>query len=63
MEKFDKNKYEIQYTKEHYDIFKVKLKKENNKELEEILQEEKMTKASFLRKAIELLKKDRKLFK
>lgn len=56
-EKFNFQEYQNQYDKEHYFAFKVKLKKEEKKELDDLLDKLGMTKAEFLRNAIEELKK------
>jgi len=53
--KFDKTKYDIEYRKKNYKTFKVDLKKEELEELEKELKKKNMTKASFLRKAIDKL--------
>ena len=55
-EKFDSNKYKQKYAQEKYKTFKVDLKKEEWEELDELLTKIDMTKADFLRKAIEQLK-------
>lgn len=59
-EKFDQKKYINEYKKEHYTQFKVNLKKEENEELEEMLNEDKKTKAEFLRESIKDYKEKRK---
>lgn len=58
MKEFDQNKYIQNYQKEHYSIFKVKLKKEEKKELDELLNKVGLNQAQFLRNAIEHLKKE-----
>ena len=55
--KFDKKKYDTEYKKSHYLQFKVDIKKEEKEELDLLLLEKKLTKADFLRNAIEELKK------
>ncbi|MCX4365119.1 MAG: hypothetical protein OSJ70_05040 [Bacilli bacterium] len=55
-EKFDKNKYKQKFNQEKYKPFKVDLKKEELEEMNELLTKIDMTKADFLRKAIEQLK-------
>ena len=57
MKKFEKKKYIQNYQNEHYSIFKVKLKKEEKKELDELLAAVKLNQAQFLRNAIQELKK------
>lgn len=54
---FDEKKYRQDYNKKNYGTFKVDLKKEELEELEKELKKRNMTKASFLRKTIEKLKK------
>jgi len=49
--------YKREYNKNHYKTFKVDLKIEELKELEEILKKKKLTKAQFLRNAINMIKK------
>lgn len=56
MDKFDQKDYINNYHKEHYSIFKVKLKKEEKKELDTLLNDVKINKAQFLRNAINDLK-------
>lgn len=51
-EKFDEKKYKNEYDKEHYSQFKVKFKKEEKKELDELLALHNITKTEFLKKAI-----------
>jgi len=58
MEKFDQKKYIQNYQNEHYSIFKVKLKKEEKKELDDLLSVANLNQAQFLRKAIQNLKQD-----
>lgn len=57
MKKFDQKKYIQNYQNEHYSIFKVKLKKEEKKELDELLTAVNLNQAQFLRNAIQELKK------
>lgn len=57
MEKFNQKEYIQKYQKEHYSIFKVKLKKEEKKELDELLAKTGLNQAQFLRNAIKDLKK------
>ncbi len=57
MKKFDQKKYIQNYQNEHYSIFKVKLKKEEKKELDELLAAVNLNQAQFLRNAIQELKK------
>lgn len=57
MKKFDQKKYIQNYQNEHYSIFKVKLKKEEKKELDELLAVVNLNQAQFLRNAIQELKK------
>ena len=52
MKEFNQAKYIQQYNKEHYKTFKVDLKKEEFDKLEQLLKEEGLTKAQFLRNAI-----------
>lgn len=54
--KFDEKKYRIQYNKNHYSTFKVDLLKNEKAELDELLKMQNLTKAQFLRNAIEDLK-------
>lgn len=56
MEKFNQKKYIQNYQNEHYSIFKVKLKKEEKKELDELLAAVNLNQAQFLRNAIQNLK-------
>lgn len=58
MEKFDQKKYIQNYQNEHYSIFKVKLKKEEKKELDDLLSVANLNQAQFLRKSIQNLKQD-----
>lgn len=56
MEKeFNQQKYIQQYNKEHYKAFKVDLKKEELDNINMLLKEKNMTKAEFLRLAINAL--------
>ncbi len=57
MEKFNQSKYIKEYNKQHYKAFKVDLKKEELDELENLLNKKGITKAQFLRDAINELKK------
>lgn len=56
MEKFNQKKYIQQYQKKNYSVFKVDLKKEEKLELDTLLKKENLTKAQFLRNAIQELK-------
>lgn len=58
MKEFNQIKYIQQYNKEHYKTFKVNLKIKEYDELDKILKKKKLTKADFLKKAIEDIKKD-----
>ncbi len=60
MEKFNQKKYIQDYQKEHYSIFKVKLKKEEKKELDELLAKTELNQAQFLRNAIQELRNRQK---
>lgn len=55
--KFDQKKYIQEYNKQHYKAFKVDLKVEELESLDELLKKHNLTKAQFLRDAIEALKK------
>lgn len=55
--------YMKEYKKEHYSQFLVSLKIDEKKELDELLRKNNMTKADFLRTAIEILKNHKELFK
>lgn len=57
MSVFNQKQYIIDYNKEHYKAFKVDLKVEELEELEKILKEKGITKAQFLREAIDRIKK------
>lgn len=57
MSEFNQKQYIIDYNKEHYKAFKVDLKVEELEELEKILKEKGLTKAQFLREAIDRIKK------
>ena len=57
MEKFNQLKYIQGYNKEHYKTFKVDLKKEEFEELNKLLKEKDLTKAQFLRDAVDRLKR------
>ena len=52
---FDKKKYDREYIKNNYKTFKVDLKNEEYERLNKKLDEKQITKATFLRKAIEKL--------
>lgn len=54
---FNQQKYIQEYNKKHYKEFRVNMKIEEMQELEELLSKVKITKAQFLKKAIEDLKK------
>ncbi len=58
--KFNFQEYQNQYDKDHYSAFKVKLKKKEKKELDDLLEKLGITKADFLRNAINELKKNQK---
>lgn len=58
MKEFNQIKYIQQYNKEHYKTFKVNLKIKEYDELDKILKKKNLTKADFLKKAIEEIKKD-----
>ena len=53
---FNQQKYIQEYNKEHYKAFKVDLKVDELKELEALLKKNNLSKAQFLRDAIENLK-------
>lgn len=55
-EKFNQKQYIRNFNKTHYKTFKVDLKLEEYEELENLLNKENMSKATFLRLAIEQLK-------
>lgn len=57
---FNQKEYTLLYNKENYARFLVDLPKDDKKELDEILKQDKMTKADFLRWAIKKYKKTRK---
>ena len=57
MEQFNQSKYIQEYNKAHYRAFKVDLKIEELEELERLLEKKGISKADFLRNAIEQLKK------
>ena len=59
MEQFNQSKYIQEYNKAHYRAFKVDLKIEELEELERLLEKKGISKADFLRSAIEQLKKTR----
>ncbi len=56
-EKFDSTKYKIEWAKKHKKKFMVDLNIEEYNNLEVLLKIKKLTKAQFLRNAIEELKK------
>lgn len=58
MEKFDQKKYVQEYNKKKYKAFKVDLKKEELEVLDSILKEKNISKADFLRNAINKIKKN-----
>lgn len=60
MEKFNQREYIQQYQKKHYAVFKVDLKKEEKEELDTLLEKENLSKAQFLRNAIQELKSKQK---
>lgn len=53
---FDQQKYIQKYNEEHYKTFKVNLKNDEMLDLEKILKENNLTKAQFLRNAIQEFK-------
>lgn len=55
--KFDQARYIDEYNKEHYVDFRIRLKKEDDKELKELLAKYNLSKPDFVRKSIHLLKK------
>lgn len=55
--KFDQAKYIDEYNKKHYVDFRIRLKKEEGKELNELLAKYDLSKSEFVRKSIHLLKK------
>lgn len=59
MEKFNQMEYIKEYNKEHYKTFKVDLKKDEWEEIDSLLKEKGITKAQFIRDAIERLKKQK----
>ena len=61
MKEFNQKEYIQQYQKDHYSIFKVKLKKEEKKELDELLNKVGLNQAQFLRNAIQKLKEELKM--
>lgn len=52
---FDENKYRQEFNKKNYKQFKVDLKNDEYERLNKKLEEKQITKATFLRKAIEKL--------
>lgn len=59
MKEFNQAKYIQQYNKEHYKTFKVDLKKDELEKLDKLLKEKGLTKAQFLRDAIEKIKRSK----
>lgn len=59
MNEFNQLKYIQEYNKKHYKTFKVDLKIKEFEELEKILKKAKLTKAQFLRNAIQDFKKNK----
>lgn len=57
---FNSTEYKRTYSKEHYSTFKVDIKKEEKKELDDLLKIKGISKAQFLRNAIIDLKKEGK---
>lgn len=55
---FDENKYRQEFNKKNYKQFKVDLKTEEYERLNKNLEKKQITKATFLRKAIEKLESD-----
>lgn len=53
---FNQSEYIKQYNKDHYLTFKVDLKKEEKLELDELLKKSNLTKAQFLKNAIDELR-------
>ena len=60
MEKFDQTKYIMDYRKKHKAQFNVDLNIEEKEELELLLKEHGLTRAQFLRNAINDLKQQKK---
>lgn len=59
MEKeFNQNEYIKAYNKSHYKRFGVYLKEDEMNELDDLLKKHKLSKAEFLRQAIDKLKED-----
>lgn len=56
MEKFNQTKYIMEYRKQHKAQFNVDLNKSEKEELDILLKEKNLTKADFIRLAIEALK-------
>ena len=56
---FNKREYDDEYAKKHLSQFKVNLKKEEKKKLDEILNEQNISKTEFLRESIFNFKKER----
>ncbi len=63
MTKFNQNEYINDYKKEHYSQFKVDLKKEEKKELDELLNAVNLTKKEFLLNSVSKLKEEIKMKK
>ena len=59
MERFNQMKYIKEYNKDHYKTFKVDLKKDEWEEIDSLLKEKGITKAQFIRDAIERLKEQK----
>ena len=59
MGEFNQVRYINQYAREHYSRFHVDLLKDDKEELDKMLKEDGITKADFLRNAIEEYKKKR----
>ena len=55
--KFNQKEYIKDFHKKYYSQFKVDLKKEEKEEIDMLLKEKNLTKAQFLRNAVEELKK------
>lgn len=59
-EKFNQKEYIQKYNKDHYSTFKVDIKKEEMEELNILLEQLNLSKAQFLRNAINDLKTQKK---
>lgn len=57
---FNQLKYIQKYQEEHYKVFKAKLKPDEYNVIDEYMKKNKLNKSTFLRKAIEVLKKAEK---